>query len=111
MQTVSSVALWAALAIICLGLIAGILVWILNFRAPWQIEMLKNHYAAIVGLPAAAAGAFVVIILGQQLGPGTLKIAMGTAVDIEGPAGPVLLWVICFLAIAFAIRMIWPLKP
>jgi hypothetical protein len=80
-----------------------------NFRSPWQIEMLKNHYPAIVGLPAAAAGAFVLVTLFRQVaGVITLKIP---GFSLEGAAGPILLWAICFLAMAFAIKMIWPLKP
>lgn len=111
MDTISFVALWMVILFVAIGFILGIIVWIANFRAPWQIEMLKEHYAAIVGLPAAAAGSFVVIILAHQFSDQKLvKISMGT-VDIEGPAGPALLWVVCFLAMAFAIRIVWPLKP
>jgi len=111
MDAFSFAALLIALLVVFLASIAGIVVWIANFRAPWQIDMLKNHYAAIVGLPAAAAGSFVLSILARQIsGDKSMKVSIGTF-NIEGPAGPVLLWVVCFLAMAFAIRIVWPLKP
>jgi hypothetical protein len=68
-----------------------------------------DHFPATVGLPAAAAGAFVVCAL-FRTAEGKIKFAVFN-VHFEGASGPIVMWVLCFLAIAAAIRMLWPLKP
>lgn len=101
-------AFWAAVAVCSLGFLAAAAVWIANFRATWQIELLRNHYAAIIGLPAAAAGAFVLITLFRQVS-GDIRVELW-GLKLEGAAGPLMFWVICFLVIALAIKMVWPMK-
>src|SRR5262245_22999957 len=68
-------------------------------------QITTDHFAAVVGLPLAALlAAFVVVALRHTGGP--LKFeAFGF--KFEGGAGQVILWVICFLAITAAIRVVW----
>jgi len=101
-------AFWAAVVVCSLGFLAAAAVWIANFRATWQIEILRNHYAAIIGLPAAAAGAFVLITLFRQVS-GDIRVELW-GLKLEGAAGPLMFWVICFLVMALAIKMVWPMK-
>lgn len=68
-------------------------------------EVLRDHFAAVVGLPMAGILAlWVVTILRSQTGPIEFE-AMGF--KLRGASGPVILWVVCFLAIALAIRLLW----
>jgi tetrahydromethanopterin S-methyltransferase subunit E len=93
-----------------LVVVVGSVVSICNFKAPWGLDMIRDHYAAIVGLPSAAAAAFIIVTLFRQVVAEPIKLgALG--LTVEGAGGPVLLWVICFMALAIALRMIWPLKP
>ncbi len=68
-------------------------------------EILRQHFAAVVGLPAAGILAlWIVTILRSQSGPIEFEAA---GLRFRGASGPVVLWVLCFLAIAVAIRLLW----
>jgi hypothetical protein len=103
---------WAAFAIavaICVGAFFMLFfAWLGSRGAEWRSKLLENHFPAVIGLPVAAAGAFIIVTLFRQAA-GPIKIR-GWGLDIEGAGGPVLLWVVCFIAISVAIWMTWNLK-
>ncbi len=69
------------------------------------VQIATQHFAAVVGLPLGALlAAFIVVALRHTEGP--IKFE-GLGFKFEGGAGQVILWVICFLAIAAAIRLLW----
>jgi hypothetical protein len=69
------------------------------------LKVTQDHFAAIVGLPAAACGSlFLVLVLRLASGPITIKMP---GFQFEGAAAPIVFWVICFLAMASAIKMLW----
>ena len=71
----------------------------------WVSEIVKEHFAATIGLPLAAIGALcVVLLLGFTEGPIEFS-ALGFS--FSGAAGPIVFWVLCFLAIALAIKILW----
>jgi hypothetical protein len=66
------------------------------------LDIVKGHFAAIVGLPVSAVfSVFLVVVLQQT--SGVVKFE-GLGFKFEGTSGQVVLWVLCFLAIAVAIR-------
>ena len=68
-------------------------------------DIVKNHFAAIVGLPVAAIfSVFLVVVLQQTTGPVKFE---GLGFKFEGTSGQVVLWIFCFLAIAAAIKLLW----
>jgi hypothetical protein len=79
---------------------------LLNLIEPGLMrEVVKEHFAAIVGLPRAALlSAFIVVGLRHSEGP--IKFE-GLGMKFEGASGQVILWVICFLSIAAAIKLVW----
>jgi hypothetical protein len=80
-----------------------IMVVAVQFRY-WEI-LLRDHFAAIIGLPGAAAVAFaIVVFLRQTDGPIEFE---GVGFKFKGAAGQVVMWVLCFLAIAAAIKLCW----
>ena len=85
---------------------AVIFVWALNVVEirEWQ-SILHDHFAAVVGLPLAAIAAFVLVIfLRQAEGPVEFE---GLGLKLKGAAGQVVLWILCFLAMAAAIKFCW----
>jgi hypothetical protein len=68
-------------------------------------ELLKTQFQAVVGLPAAGAVAFLIVVVLRQV-DGPIKFK-GLSFEFEGAAGQVVMWVITFLAIASAIHMCW----
>lgn len=75
------------------------------FFEPWTLELAKQQFPAVVGLPMAALAALcLVVLLEIQAGNVELK-AFGF--EFKGAAGPIVMWVICFFAISAAIKMLW----
>ena len=64
-----------------------------------------SQFKAIVGLPAAAAGAFIIVTL-FRVSDGPIEMK-GLGVEFKGASGPVILWILCFLAIVYAIHVTW----
>jgi hypothetical protein len=94
------------IAVVALTAIAGFMwiVWVNRFD-PVLTELVLKNFAAIIGLPFAFIGSFVVVALFRQ-SEGIVEFkALG--VSLKGAAGQIVLWVICFLAITFAIASLW----
>ncbi len=69
----------------------------------WKAHVLKN-FEMISGLPMAAALAFGIVVIFQNntKGPVSVKVV---GLELKGPAGPILLWAICFLVIVTGIAI------
>jgi len=82
------------------------IVWISVYGA-WD-QVARRHFAAVIGLPSAALAAlFIVLVLRTVAGPIELKIP---GFEFRGASGPIVMWILCFLAIALAISWLWPLQ-
>lgn len=65
-----------------------------------------KHFATVVGLPLAAiASLFVVTVFRITIGQKLTFSVFG--MKFEGASGPVVSWVLCFLAITLAIHTTW----
>jgi hypothetical protein len=104
---------WASIAVqvvafIVLACVVGILLvfvieqW--NNQAVRQIVM--DHLRASVGLPIAGVFAFLVVALFRST-EGQIEFEILT-VKFKGAAGPIIMWIFCFLSITLAIRVLWP---
>jgi hypothetical protein len=67
--------------------------------------VVTDHLAAVIGIQAAAVTAFVIVVFLQQTAGPVEFNALGF--KFKGAAGQVVMWVICFLAIAGAIKLLW----
>lgn len=72
----------------------------------WLLAMIQNHFAALMCVPMAALMAMCVVIL-LRYAAGPIKLKLPAGFELEGAAGPVVLWVVCFLAIVTAIKLVW----
>jgi hypothetical protein len=67
--------------------------------------LLRDHFAAIAGLPGAVMVAFaLVVFLRQTDGPVEFE---GLGFKFKGASGQVIMWAVCFLSMAVAIKMCW----
>jgi len=68
-------------------------------------SVVQQHFAAVVGLPAAAiASLCVVLFLEGAAGPIEFE---GLGFRFKGAAGPLVFWVMCFLSMTLAIKVCW----
>jgi hypothetical protein len=105
-RVVRSTAFWfAVLTALCAVVIFGYAILVVAYGFRYWEEILRDHFAAIIGLPGAAAVAFMLVVfLRQTEGPIEFK---GLGFEFKGASGQVAMWVVCFLAIAVAIRLCW----
>jgi hypothetical protein len=71
----------------------------------WMLAVVKDHFAAIVGGPCSAfAALLIVLLLRYAVGPIEIK---GLGFEFKGAAGPIILWIFCFLAMVSGIKLLW----
>ena len=67
--------------------------------------ILESHFKATVGLPLAALAALcLVFLLRATSGPIELEVL---GFKFKGASGPLIMWVVVFLAIVLAIQTLW----
>ncbi len=72
---------------------------------PVFIDLYKKNFIVIIGLPfAALASLFIVVFLEQSQGPIEFK---GLGFEFKGASGPVVLWVLCYLAFVISFSVLW----
>ena len=80
-------------------------VWRISQHQRFWDDFIYDHFAALIGIPAAAGAAFVLVSILRQLdGPIEFEFSGFKA---KGSTGQVILWVICFLSFVFAMNMLW----
>jgi hypothetical protein len=93
--------------ILYLGLILTILLGEHQAWVPGYGEgpIIFQHFPAVVGLPMVAGLAFlIVILLPQAYGRIEFKVF---GLSFKGAAGPVVLWLLCFLGISLTVKVLW----
>lgn len=106
---VRSVAQWLVLmAGIVFGgaFILGGAVAILGDPSIYNVAL--DHFAATIGLPSAALAALWIVMFLEST-TGRIEFE-GLGFRFNGASGPIVLWVVCFLAIVAGIRIAWPLS-
>lgn len=68
-------------------------------------DLVVGNFPAIIGLPFAFVAAFIVVSLFRQ-NEQPLEVE-GLGFKLKGAAGEVVLWVLCFMVIVGAIRLLW----
>ena len=82
----------------------GYLLWdILN--EGWILKEIQQNFAATVVMAFAALVALFVVLL-LQYSAGHIEFEV-PGFKFRGASGPVVLWVLCFLAITAAIKFLW----
>lgn len=102
----SQISKWIVVVMILIFTIGAIYAFVFGGINPQVFErVVLENFAASVGLPAAAAAAlFIVLLLRITSGPIEFQ---GLGFRFKGAGGPIILWVICFLAIVGAIKLLW----
>jgi hypothetical protein len=79
--------------------------WIIPQEHGLLSYVICQHFLAVTGLPVSAFGATLVVATFRvTAGPIEFK-ALGF--EFSGASGPVVLWVLCFLASVAAVRVLW----
>ncbi|MEW5926525.1 MAG: hypothetical protein AB1941_03500 [Gemmatimonadota bacterium] len=98
---------WAAVGgvvVVALGFVYGLFDW--ASRGTGQMTAIAvAHFPAVLGLPFAALAALCLVLV-LEAHSGAIEFeALGF--KFRGASGPVVLWVMCFLAIVLGIKVLW----
>lgn len=89
--------------------ITGLIFWGFTLYAmlheEWVEEAAREHFAAVMGLPCAALAALLLVTL-LEIRSGEISLK-GLGFEFKGAAGPIVMWIFSFLAIAGAIHLLW----
>jgi hypothetical protein len=72
----------------------------------WFLSLLTLHPGGILGVAIAAISAFSVVAVLDVMAHDPLEIKV-LGVELKGAAGPVVLWVVCFLVIVLGSYVLW----
>jgi len=71
----------------------------------WIVGIAKQHFVTTIGLPfMALLSYFIVTTLESRFSKIEFK-AIGF--EFKGASGPIVLWILCFLAMAVAVKINW----
>ena len=71
----------------------------------WLLNIMQDHFAALFVVPLSAIGALcIVLVLRYTTGPIEFE-AFG--IKLKGSAGPVMFWILSFLAIVGGAKLLW----
>lgn len=73
---------------------------------PWLLELFQHHYAAIFGLPGAALLSFILVVVFEARFD-NIEMEIMNVLKFRGASGPIILWVLCFLSMTAAIKLLW----
>ena len=91
-----------ALFAAAIGVAAGSTM-ILNYQRVFEIVL--DHYAATMGIPCAGLAALcLVVFLKSTSGPIEFELI---GMKFRGASGPIIMWILCFLAMVAAIHLLW----
>lgn len=97
-------------SLIIFAIMVAALLWLLGTE--WYNASLRqfivDHFPATIGIPAAYVFSFLIVAIFESTA-GKVKFEV-LALKFEGAAGPIVMWVLCFLAIASSIRFLWAIK-
>ena len=72
----------------------------------WLLQMIQAQPAGTLGLAMGAISAFSVVAVLDVFARDPIEIRF-FQFELKGAAGPVVLWVVCFLAFIAATKVLW----
>jgi hypothetical protein len=104
MKRIAAWGIWIGAGMVGISFAASLIYW--TWKEPDSIkEILKEHFAATVGLPLAAVGSFL-LVTALQVTAGKIEFEI-VGLKFRGASGPIVLWVLVFLGMTVAIRLVW----
>lgn len=81
-------------------------IWPETIKESWFLELVRKRPGGTVGVAIAALSAFTIVWVLDIFSAEPIKIELWV-LKFEGAAGPVILWILCFLAIVYGGDVLW----
>jgi len=85
---------------------AGFVIWNTVRGNDQLIKTVYEHFGAIVGLPFAGFAALGLVLFLESRSEQPIEFR-GVGFEFKGASGPIVLWVLCFLAIVVGLKVMW----
>ncbi len=72
----------------------------------WFLDMILEHPSGTIGIAISAISAFSVVVVLDVFARDPIEIRFWQF-EVKGAAGPVILWVLCFLALVLGGEILW----
>lgn len=73
----------------------------------WLLKIAQCQVPVFLGLPIAGlCSSFLLLTFNREF-EGSMEIKLPPGIEITGPAGPIILWVICFFIISVCMSFLW----
>jgi hypothetical protein len=99
----------ALLTLVGITFVGGIFLYYLGSdianAQPWMMDIFSKHPAAVLGLPTGALASLGIVLL-LEVKSGRIEFEV-LGLKFRGASGEIILWVVCFLAIIGAIKLLW----
>lgn len=95
-------------SVVGLSIIGGvfILVFVTSSLSDYRFnDILYEHLAAAIGVPLSALTALALVMALENVAGNVELEAFG--LKFKGASGPIIMWVICFLALIAGIKALW----
>jgi hypothetical protein len=102
LRAITSVAAIAVFGLFVLGYLIGLIQ--LGNLGVWD-EVVKAQFKAAVGVPLSALAALCLVFL-FRVTSGAIEVKL-LGLEFKGAAGPLIVWVIVFLAMIAGIQTLW----
>lgn len=93
------------IAFVIFGIYLFIMVFIDGINEEF-LQLYKDHFPALVGLPAAAFLATFIILLLQIVRKQPIEFEV-LGLKFKGSSGEVVLWVLVYLSLVVSIKLLW----
>jgi hypothetical protein len=98
----------AAFSLFLEAFIAAQMLWVRADSNTWLLRLMKQRYAALVQVPAIGMISFLGVFLFDVISQQAIEFeALGF--KFRGAAGPIVLWIMVFLALTCATYLLWSL--
>ena len=106
MSNNNKIATFSAIATVIASAFLFVLWLVTDWTQPYWSKLVEEHFAAIIGLPMAALASFVIVVFLKQTNEQPIEFE-GLGFKFKGPSGEVVLWLMCFIGITLAIKLLW----
>lgn len=93
------------LSILLLFVVSLLVLIVAEWNSADVRALVMQHFLAIVGLPAGGIFAFLIVSTFETTSGNIEFETFG--IKFKGAAGPILMWVIAYIAIVFSIHLVW----
>ena len=84
-------------------------IWPAAVAEGWFLQLVREHPGGTIGIAVSAISAFSVVAILDVLARDPIEIKV-PGFALKGAAGPVVLWVVCFLALVAGGKILWDVK-